>query len=132
MKKYKLLYFVSEDQYFFTHKKDQAISALKNNFDVLVICKYTNLEKKIRSLGFKTKNLNFNRGSINPFAEVIRIVQFAFIILKFKPDIIQSIALKPILYTSIISLFFRKTKFILCIVGLGYLFIDKKITTKRT
>ncbi len=130
MKKYKLLYFVSEDQYFFTHKKDQAISALKNNFDVLVICKFTNLEKKIRSLGFKTKNLNFNRGSINPFAEVIRIVQFAFIILKFKPDIIQSIALKPILYTSIISLFFRKTKFILCIVGLGYLFIDKKKTTK--
>ena len=46
MKKYKLLYFVSEDQYFFTHKKDQAISALKNNFDVLVICKFTNLEKK--------------------------------------------------------------------------------------
>ena len=45
MKKYKLLYFVSEDQYFFTHKKDQAISALKNNFDVLVICKFTNLEK---------------------------------------------------------------------------------------
>ena len=29
MKKYKLLYFVSEDEYFITHKIDQAKSALK-------------------------------------------------------------------------------------------------------
>ena len=29
MKKYKLLYFVSEDEYFISHKIDQASSALK-------------------------------------------------------------------------------------------------------
>ena len=56
MRKYKLLYFVSEDEYFLSHKIDQACSALKNNFDVLVVCNFTNLEK-IQSYGFKTKTL---------------------------------------------------------------------------
>ena len=30
MKKYKLLYFVSEDEYFITHKIDQAKKRIKN------------------------------------------------------------------------------------------------------
>ena len=52
------------------------------------------------------------------------------IIIKFKPDLIQSVALKPILYTSIISKVFRKQKMIFCVVGLGYVFISKKISSK--
>ena len=51
------------------------------------------------------------------------------IVYNFKPDLIQCIALKPILYTSLISPLIRKLKS-LCIVGLGYLFIDKKKSTK--
>ena len=130
MKKYKLLYFVSEDQYFLSHKLDQAQSALKNGFDVQVICKFTNYEKKIRKLGFKTKNINFKRGSLNPFKEIKKILDFLKTVLKFKPDIIQSIALKPILYSSLISILTKKTKLVMCVVGLGFLFIDKKISTK--
>ena len=45
MRKYKLLYFVSEDEYFLSHKIDQACSALKNNFEVLVVCNFTDKEK---------------------------------------------------------------------------------------
>ena len=57
MRKYKLLYFVSEDEYFLSHKIDQACSALKNNFEVLVVCNFTDKEKKIQSYGFKTKHI---------------------------------------------------------------------------
>jgi glycosyltransferase involved in cell wall biosynthesis len=130
MKKSKILYFVSEEEYFLTHKLDQAKSAIKNKFDVLLVCKFCRNEKKIKSLGFKTKNLNFNRKSINPFRELICIVEFYKIVLNFKPNIIQSIALKPILYTSLISPFLKDIKMIMCVVGLGYLFIDKKLSTK--
>ena len=130
MKKYKLLYFVSEDQYFLSHKIDQAQSALKKGFDILIICKFLNHEKKIRKLGFKTKNIDFIRGSLNPLIEIKNILDFFFTVLKFKPDIIQSIALKPILYSSLISILTKKTKLIMCIVGLGFLFIDKRISTR--
>ena len=130
MRKYKLLYFVSEDEYFLSHKIDQACSALKNNFEVLVVCNFTDKEKKIQSYGFKTKHIEIIRGSINPLRELFCIIKLFLIIIKFKPDLIQSVALKPILYTSIISKVFRKQKMIFCVVGLGYVFISKKISSK--
>ena len=67
MRKYKLLYFVSEDEYFLSHKIDQASAALKNNLEVLVVCNFTDKEKTIKSYGFKTQHIGINRGSINPF-----------------------------------------------------------------
>ncbi len=130
MRKYKLLYFVSEDEYFLSHKIDQAYSALKNNFEVLVVCNFTDKEKIIQSHGFKTKHIKMNRGSVNPLTELFCIIKLYLIIIKFKPDLIQSVALKPILYTSIISKIFKKSKMIFCVVGLGYIFISKKISSK--
>ncbi len=130
MKKKKLLYFLSEDDYFLTHKLDQAKSAVKNKFEVLVICKFSKNEEKIKSYGFKTSNLNFDRKSINPLKELFCLVKFARMVFNFKPDIIQSIALKPILYTSLLSPYIQKAKIMLCVVGLGYLFIDEKGSTK--
>lgn len=124
--KYKLLYFVSEDEYFISHKIEQVRDALKNNIDVLVVTKFKQKEKQILDAGFKTKHINFDRKSINPIKEFLCILKLVTIIFKFKPNIIQANALKPILYISLISNFLsKKTKIILCVVGLGYLFIKK-------
>ena len=127
-KKYKLLYFVSEDEYFISHKLEQLKHAQKK-YEILVVSRFKNFEKKIISQGFKTQNINFDRKSLNPIYEFLKIIKFLSIIIKFKPDIIQATALKPILYLSLISfLIKRKTKIILCVVGLGYLFIKKNFT----
>ena len=130
MRKYKLLYFVSEDEYFLSHKIDQAKFALKNNYEVLVLCKFSEKENFIKSEGFKTENINLDRKSLNPIKEIFCLFKLLKITLDYKPDIIQSVALKPILYSSIISLFLKKTQIILCVVGLGYLFINKTFKTK--
>ena len=130
MKKCKLLYFISEDEYFLTHKLSQALEAKKNNFEVSVVTKFSNFNKKIKSYGFKTYELNFDRKSLNFFSNLLSLFFFLKIIFKEKPDIIQSIALKPILYTSLISKLFTKTNFIFCVVGLGYLFLSKSNLNK--
>ena len=127
-KKYKLLYFVSEDEYFISHKIEQLQDALKKNIDILVVTKFKKKEKQILDAGFKTKHIDFDRKSINPIKEFLCFLKLAIIIFKFKPNIIQANALKPILYVSFISYFLsKKTKIILCVVGLGYLFIKKNI-----
>ncbi len=126
MKKCKLLYFISEDEYFLTHKLSQALEAKKNNFDVSIVTKFSNFDKKIKSYGFKTYELNFNRKSLNFFSNLLTLIFFLKIIFKEKPDIIQCIALKPILFASLISRLFTKTSFIFCVVGLGYLFLSKR------
>ena len=80
MKKTKLLYFISEDDYFLTHKLNQAKSAIKNKFEVLIVCKFYKNEKKIKALGFKTKNLNLDRKSINPLKELFCLIEFGKIV----------------------------------------------------
>ena len=50
--KYKLLYFVSEDEYFISHKIEQVQDALKKNIDVLVVTKFKKKEKQIKDAGF--------------------------------------------------------------------------------
>jgi glycosyltransferase involved in cell wall biosynthesis len=125
-RKYKLLYFVSEDEYFISHKIEQVQHVIKKNIDVLVVTKFKKKEKQILNAGFKTKHLDFDRKSLNPVKEFLCILKLAVIIFKYKPNIIQANALKPILYISLISYFLsKKTKIILCVVGLGYLFIKK-------
>ena len=45
-KKYKLLYFVSEDEYFISHKIEQVQHAIKKNIDVLVVTKFKKKKNK--------------------------------------------------------------------------------------
>ena len=125
MKKYKLLYFISEDEYFLSHKIFQAKDALKNKFDVMIICNFTKHENRIRSEGFKTENINFDRKSVNPFKNLICLIKLLKIIYTFKPNLIQCFALKPILLTSMASFFNKHTKILCCVVGVGFLIINK-------
>ena len=130
MRKYKLLYLVSEDRYFLSHKLPHALIAIKNGFDVILVCKVSKYRKKIESLGIKVENINFDRRSLNFFKEINIWINYIKVLIISKPDLIQSIALKPILYTCLGSLFFRKIKKIYAVVGLGYLFINKSIKVK--
>ena len=109
MKKYKLLYFVSEDEYFITHKINQAKTAFKFFDEIKILCKFSNFSRKIKLSGFKTINFNFSRKSINPILNLKSLTKFFSIITQYKPDVIQCFALKPILYSVIINFFLKKT-----------------------
>ena len=76
MKKYKLLYFVSEDKYFLSHKIKHAIYAKKNGFDVLVVCNLTKYEQKIKQKGINILGINSLRKSINPLSQLYLIIKF--------------------------------------------------------
>ena len=128
MKKYKLLYFVSEDEYFITHKINQAKTALKFFDEIKILCKFSNYSRKIKLSGFKTINFNLNRKSINPILNLRSLTKFFSITTQYKPDVIQCFALKPILYSVIINFFLKKDiKIISCVVGMGYLIINKNL-----
>ena len=130
MKKCKLLYLISEDEYFISHKLSQAINAQKNNFEVHVTTHFSKYKSTIKECGFKTHSWKFDRKSINPISNLLGIFSLIKIINEVKPEIIKSFALKPILYAQILSIFFRKIKYINCVVGLGYLFLAKNLSTK--
>ncbi|MAR64113.1 MAG: hypothetical protein CMP43_03805 [Rickettsiales bacterium] len=131
MKKYKLLYFVSEDEYFITHKINQAKTAFKFFDEIKILCKFSNYSRRIKLSGFKTINFNFNRKSTNPILNLRSLTKFFSITTQYKPDVIQCFALKPILYSVIINFFLKKDiKIISCVVGMGYLIINKNLFAK--
>ena len=128
MKKYKLLYFVSEDEYFITHKINQAKTALKFFDEIKIMCKFSNYSRKIELSGFKTINFNLSRKSVNPILNLRSLIKFYSITTKYKPDVIQCFALKPILYSIIINFFLKRDiKILCCVVGMGYLIINKNL-----
>ena len=130
MKKYKLLYFVSEDEYFITHKIEQAKSAFKIFDEIKIICKFSKYLKFIKSYKFKTQNINFNRKSVNFLDNIKNFLSYYLIISNYKPNIVQCFALKPILYAVVANFFLKnETKVICCVVGMGYLFINKSLFT---
>ena len=57
-KKYKLLYFVSEDEYFISHKIEQVQDALKKNIDVLVVTKFKKKGKTNKRCGVLKRNIS--------------------------------------------------------------------------
>ena len=131
MKKYKLLYFVSEDKYFLTHKISHAIFAKNSGFDVLVVCNLTKYENRIRAKGINVIGVEALRKTVNPLNQISIIIKFLKIIKSFKPDIIQNIALKPILIGSISAIFSKKKIIVInAFVGLGYIYINNNFLTK--
>ena len=130
MKKYKLLYFVSEDEYFISHKINQAVTAFKVFYEIKIICKFSKYFKKIKSSGFKTKNIKFNRMSVNLLQNIKVFLNYFLIVRSYKPDVIQCFAKTHSLHDH--SKFFLRnnTKVLSCVVGMGYLFINKNLFTR--
>ena len=58
----KLLFLVTEDWYFISHRLQLAIALKQNGFEINVACKDTGKLEEISSYGFKCYSLKINRG----------------------------------------------------------------------
>lgn len=124
MKK-KILFVVTEDWYFLSHRIDLATHAIKNDFDVFLIANCPVHKDIIEQKGIKVFDWKLKRKSFNPFREILSIFDLLKCILKIKPDIIHAVAMKPIIYSSLIKLFCNKVLSIYSFAGLGYIFTTK-------
>lgn len=119
-----ILYIVTEDWYFFSHRAKLAQEAIEKGYNVYVYTNFNEHEKKIQQLGIKTIPSKFSRG-LNPFSDVLTVSDIFFLILKIKPNIIHSVALKPVALVAFITSFIPKIHNIYAISGLGSVFTKK-------
>jgi len=130
-KRPKIVFFITEDWYFVSHRLPIAIESINKGFDVYLVTKKTSSKSKlIENHGIKILNMNIERGKINPFSDAIVLIKLIFILKKIKPDILHTVAMKPILYGNIASLILRIPHTISSFAGLGYLFISNSIKAK--
>lgn len=121
--KEKILFFVSEDWYFLSHRLGLAKDALSLGYDVVLITNVTDKLEEITAAGIKVLPLKINRAGINIFNEVVTLKNIFNYIFQEKPNYIHNISLKPILYGSFAG-FFLNTKIINTFAGLGILCED--------
>jgi glycosyltransferase involved in cell wall biosynthesis len=126
----KLIYFISEDWYFYSHRLSLAIAAKNQGYDVCLVTRFTNHRDLINDLGIRTIPLNLSRIGMNPLMEIIIFFKILKIYNRERPDIVHHVAIKPVLYGSLAALIVGQIYVVNAMAGMGYVFNSKKIRTK--
>jgi len=129
-KKKKLLFFVTEDWYFCSHRMDIAIAAIDAGYSVSLVTRVSSYAEEIKSKGIKLISVKLSRKSSNPIRELIAIILLVRIFYRESPDLVHNVAIKPIIYGSIAACITRVPAVVNALGGLGYIFISRKPTVK--
>ena len=118
----RLIYIVSEDWVFVSHRLTLAKQAIKDGYDVAAITNISNHEDVLLSAGLKVFNINFCRSFKRPFSDIHSIYQLIKLFRLLKPEVIHNVGLKISLISSIAAFIARVPVVINAYTGLGYVF----------
>lgn len=124
----KLLFLVTEDWYFCSHRLPPARAAQDAGYDVVVATRVDLRGAEIMAEGFKLVPISLRRRSRNPFREMAAIAEIARIYRHERPDIVHHVALKPVLYGSLAALLVRRPAVVNALAGMGFLFTSSSLT----
>jgi glycosyltransferase involved in cell wall biosynthesis len=121
----RILYVVTEDWYFLSHRLPMARAAKAAGYEVHVATRIKDGEDDIAKEGFVPHALAWSRGSLSPLGNFSAILSLRRLIRELKPAIQHNVSLKPVLLGSTASLGFRSTALVNSLTGLGTLFIGE-------
>ncbi len=118
----KLIFVVTEDWYFYSHRRPMIKAAQEEGFDVAVITNVDQHKEAIENLGVKVIPFSFERRSLNPFKALGQVQKLAAIYKEEQPKIVHHIAMKPILLGAIAAWQAQVPCVINAFAGMGYVF----------
>ncbi|MGV1014510.1 MAG: glycosyltransferase family 4 protein, partial [Methyloceanibacter sp.] len=119
----RVLYVVTEDWYFLSHRLPMARAAKEAGYEVHVATRLKDGEAAIKREGFVPHALPWIRGSFSPRGSVQAIFEIRRLLRELDPDILHNVSLKPVLLGTTASLGFGETAVVNSLTGLGTLFI---------
>lgn len=119
----RLMFVVTEDWYFMSHRLPLARAARDAGYDVYVVTRLTKLADDIAAEGFiPIPLLKMQRVGRNPVGELAAIRELVAIYRRYRPDIVHQIAIKPVLYGSIAARLSGVRRVVNNLAGLGFVF----------
>jgi glycosyltransferase involved in cell wall biosynthesis len=118
----RLLYVVTEDWYFLSHRLPMARAAKAAGFDVHVATNVADGEPAIWREGFALHPVPFLRGRISPGAAIVTVLALRNVLRRVKPAIVHNVALQPTVLGSLAAIGLPAVT-VNAITGLGYTFI---------
>lgn len=122
MSKPHLLLLITEDWYFWSHRRAIATAALKAGFRVTLASRFGELRQKIEAAGVETVPIRLRRGGRNPVGEAAAVGDLVRHYRELRPDLVHHVAIKPVLYGSWAARVAGVTGVVNAISGLGYAF----------
>ena len=121
--KSRLLFVVTEDWYFVSHRLPLAIAARAAGFDVAVATRVSEHGQQITAAGIRLVPFELSRRSGNPLSEIFRLVR---LYQRERPTIVHHVALKPVLYGTFAARLARVPFIVNAVAGLGWLFSSRR------
>lgn len=121
----RLLFLITEDWYFWSHRLDLARTAAQAGFDVSIATRVTNHGERVQREGFRLSPISLFRRGRNPFVELAAVLELVRLYRRERPEIVHHVAMKPILYGSLAAWITGVPVVVNAFAGLGYAFTDE-------
>ncbi|MCH8035744.1 MAG: glycosyltransferase family 4 protein [Proteobacteria bacterium] len=125
-----LLYLVTEDWYFWSHRLPIARAARAAGWEVLVATRVAEHGERIRREGFRLLPIGLRRRSLAPWREVAAIAELARLYRRERPDLVHHVAMKPVLYGSLAAALAGVPAVVNALAGMGYVFTSSGVKAR--
>jgi glycosyltransferase involved in cell wall biosynthesis len=121
----RILYVVTEDWYFLSHRLPMARAAKAAGYEVHVATRLKDGRASIEKEGFVPHALDWVRGSLSPRESLTATLALRRLLKELRPSILHNVALKPVLLGTAASLGLAPIAVVNSLTGLGSLFIGE-------
>lgn len=125
----RILFFITEDWYFWSHRLPIARAARDTGFEVLIATRVDQHKERIEKEGFKLIPIHLVRRNKNIFREIFNTLEIIKIYRREKPDIVHHVAMKPVLYGSWAARIAGIPAVVNALAGLGFIFVAQGCKT---
>lgn len=121
----RILYVVTEDWYFLSHRLPMARAAKAAGYEVHVATRLNDGRARIEQEGFAAHGISWSRGSLSLGDSLLALRALRKLFRKIKPDIIHNVSMKPVVLGSAASLGLAPAV-VNNLTGVGSLFIGRE------
>lgn len=130
VKKKKLIFLVTEDSYFVSHRLELAQAALAHGFDVMVATRVVSCGEQIKAAGITLLPLDWQRQSTGLLVNIRVLWRIFRLYRNERPDIVHHVAMKPVLLGGVAAWFAGVKTVISAIAGMGHLYSAQSFAVK--
>ena len=116
-----LIFLVTEDWYFWSHRLPMARAAQQAGFDVAVATRVTAHGDRIKAAGFRLIPMRWRREEIGLFASLAAIAEIYRLYRRERPFMVHHVAHKAAILGGIAALLARVPRIVSFIAGVGYM-----------
>jgi glycosyltransferase involved in cell wall biosynthesis len=127
-----LVFVVTEDWYFWSHRLPSARAAQALGYDVVVVAHSGSFVERIHAVGIRVIDWPVKRGSVNFVSELKSLLSLSSILRAIRPTVVHNIALKPVIYGTVAARLAGVPAVVNSVTGFGFLFASSRIASSLT